>query len=387
MNYDNIEVIQLTRELIRIDSTNVGAFEGEISDFVEKWLRKNTQAEIWRDEFLPGRANVIAKLKGETAEPNLVYIAHMDTVPVGNGWTQDPFRGDIIGGRLYGRGTHDMKAGLAAMMIAFRETEKFYRESGRIPRHDFLFIASGDEEGVMLGADRVVDAGLVTNKSLVLDAESTDCQAMMAHKGKTWFEFTMLGKAAHSSIPYTGVDAVAAMAEVVSEVRKRMAMYPLHPVMGPSTATFGMIRGGDNINIVPDKCTLLLDMRLSPGVSTEESLKIVDDAIHTACARIEGATGSYDAFAKRPYVEDNMDSLLLKKLRESSLRALGKDVEVGFFPGYTDSGVIDGRLGCGNCMSYGPVGKGRHQTDEYVECDSVIDVLAVITDLAKNILG
>lgn len=398
------EVVALTQRLVQIESTNVGTFEGEISLFVEDWLKKSTKAEIVRDEFEPGRFNVMATLKGETSHPNLLYLAHMDTVPVGSGWTKDPFAGEIEGNRLYGRGALDMKCGLASAMIAFRDFENECREKGVVPKYDFVFVATGDEEDVMKGADRLVQLGVAHKDSLVLDTEPTNTIRLMpemamgaggqganqfvamAHKGKTWFEISTYGKPAHGSTPYAGIDAIIAMAEVVLEIRNRINSYDPDPMMGAPSVCFGTIKGGFNTNIVADSCTITIDMRLSPPLTTEGSYKLVEDAIAAGTARVPGSTGDYKVIAKRPFVVQNDDSFLLAKLRESCKAVLGEDITPFLISGYTDSGVIDGSTGCGNGMSYGPAGEGAHQADEYVLCDSIEENLAVISDLARRIL-
>ena len=404
MNYENIEVIVLTQKLVQIESTNVGTFEGEISQFVSEWLRSNTEAEIVRDEFEPGRFNVVATLKGQVSHPNLLYIAHMDTVPVGNDWTKDPFRAEIIDGIMYGRGSCDMKAGLAAAMIAFKKIENHCRQNGIIPKHDFVFVASGDEEDAMKGADYLVNTGLADKDTWVLDTEPTggmdammkqlgttpdpDAKGfiMMAHKGKTWFKITIKGKAAHGSMPISGVDAIIAMAEVILEIRNRIAACAPDPKMGPPTVCFGTIHGGQNTNVVADECSIQIDMRLSPPLTTEGSIKLVEDAISAGTARVPGSNGSYQVISKRPYVAQNDDSFLLKRLQESCEKITGKRASLIVGTAYTDSGVIDGRTGSGNGMSYGPKGGNFHQLDEYVYCDSIIENLEVITDLARRIL-
>jgi len=392
------EVIRLTKELVEIESTNIGTFEGEISVFVEKWIKKQTEIEARREEFLPGRFNVIAVLKGEQTHPNLVYIAHMDTVPAGNGWNGNPFKATMVNNRMYGRGTCDMKAGLAAAMIAFRDTVLYCKEHNIVPKYDFVFVASGDEEDVMRGADSIVKQGIATKESWVLDTEPTGALVdprgdfpkggyiTMAHKGKTWFEITIRGRSAHGSMPYNGADAIIAMSEVVLEIRNALRQYSPDPVLGMPTACFGMIEGGYNINVVADECKVKIDMRLAPPLTNEDSIQLVKEAIERGVGRVPGTEGDYSVLAQRPYVEQNNESYLLKMLQESIKDTTGEYAEVVPFTGYTDSGVIDGSTGCANGMSYGARGANYHQANEYVQCDSVVENLCVIKKLAKKIL-
>lgn len=400
MDYQKNEAVLLTQKLVQIESTNVGTYEGEVSKFVESWLKEQTKVEVVRDEFEPGRFNVIATLKGKVAHPNLIYIAHMDTVPIGSGWTKDPLGGQVEDGKLYGRGALDMKCGLAAAMIAFRDMEHYCRENKITPKFDFVFIASGDEEDVMKGADKIVEMGIAAKDSLVLDTEPADslCAAaagsydpsvssiIMAHKGKSWFEIFAQGKAAHGSLPYLGVDAIVAMSEIVLEIKNRLAALPVDPVLGPSSVCFGTIKGGNNTNIVADQCAITIDMRLSPPLTTEGSFKLVEDAIAAGTARVPGSSGSYRVIAYRPFVSQDENSVLFQALKKSVKKIADKEAKLAFFAGYTDSGVIAGSTGSGNCMSYGANGLNFHQGDEYVECDSLIETTNVVCDLARRLL-
>ncbi len=391
------EVLQLTSQLVAIESTNKGTFEGAVGQFIQDWLKASTHAEISTQEFLPGRFNVLATYKGKVSHPNLLYVCHMDTVPIGDGWTVDPFRTTIRDGRMYGRGTNDMKSGMAAAMIAFRDITNEFHAKGIIPKYDFIFIASGDEEDVMVGADRLCTSGVATRDSLVLDMEPSlmfsgkgiedRTVAMFGHKGKTWFEITTEGKTAHGSLPYLGIDAVAAMAEIISEIRRAIAQYPEDPVMGRPTVCFGRIQGGVNTNMVPEKCSLWIDMRLAPPLSVESSKQLVADAIATGIARVPGSSGHYSCFAERPFVLINEDSVLLAELDKASRQVFGKPCKAAVFTGYTDSGVIAGNCGNGECMSFGPSGDHCHQPDEYVDCQSVLNCLEVYRIVARSILA
>ncbi|MBQ1408008.1 MAG: M20/M25/M40 family metallo-hydrolase, partial [Eubacterium sp.] len=117
---DNEELIRLTQKLVSIESSNIGTFEKEIGDFVYDWMSSETDTEVVKDEFEKDRFNVVSMLKSESDEPPLLIIAHMDTVPIGEGWEHDPF-GEIVGDRFYGRGAYDMKCGLATAMLAYRD--------------------------------------------------------------------------------------------------------------------------------------------------------------------------------------------------------------------------------------------------------------------------
>lgn len=382
MNYEDYEVIQLTKELVKIESSNPGMYEGAVGEYIYRWFQK-LKAEVWKEEVINGRFNVVARLKGKEKDPALVYICHMDTVPVGEGWMYNPLAGKIQNGNMYGRGACDMKSGLAAGMMAF----KYMAEKGGPFKHDFIFIATADEEDVMLGAEKAVESGLVTSSSWVLDGEPTEGKIKVAHKGKTWFRLKTKGRAAHASIPFTGIDAVGAMSEIVSEIRKRIAMCPPHKELGRCSAVFGTISGGTNTNIVPDQCEMTIDMRLVPPMDSEKSISLVKEAVEAGLKKVEGAECQIDITATRPPVEKDDSSFLLGRLKEAVEEVEGQPAAIDFFPGYTDTAVIAAITGNKNCMSYGPGDLGvAHKPDEYVPCSDIIRAEKVMKRLAENIL-
>lgn len=382
MSLSPIEEVALTQQLVRINSTNPGEFEYKLADFVVQWLSA-TGAEISLNEVKDGRCNVIARLRGKVSSPALVYICHMDTVPLGDGWDHEPLAAEITDGKMYGRGSCDMKSGLASGMIAFRNIAAMGRELER----DFVFIASVDEEDIMLGADQLVRDGIVTAEDYILDAEPTNGAIKVAHKGKTWFRLDAKGVACHASTPEKGSDAVAAMSEVICAINRRLAQLPVHEELGPCAATFGIIKGGLNLNIVPGDCCCTIDMRLTPPTTNEQSIKLVEDAIAEGCAKVPGTSCGYTVLAQRPAVEKDDGSYLLKMLKAATAEVTGEEAPVDFFPGYTDTAVIAATTGNRNCMSYGPGDLFyAHKPNEFVETDDIVRCTAVMTKLAESIL-
>lgn len=382
MDYHENEVIRLLAELVRIESTNEGTFEKEIGDFVQTWLEKETagsNAEILRDEVLPGRSNVVACLKGETEYPNMVLIAHMDTVPAGNGWTRDPFGAEIIDGKMYGRGTDDMKSGLAAAMVAFRDAAI----SGKKPKRTLVFIGSVDEENLMSGSIHAVKKGWIRRDSMVLDTEPTGGYIIGSHKGKAWLEITTKGKAAHSSMPEMGADANAAMGEIICELQRRIKECKGTSSLGHSTICYGTLRGGVNINIVPDQCKLVIDMRLAPPLTAECAIALVKEAVRDGIAKVPGSAATIEVLSTKPYIILDENSILLKNIRTAVATVCGREPLLYAMSGYTDSGVAAAETGCIDAMSYGATGANAHQPDEFVICDSVIRLKDVLNEVLR----
>lgn len=385
MDNHNSDAMELTMKLVRIDSTDPGACEGEIGTFIFQYL-KDLGVPVIKKEVLPGRFNIMAKVEGEEDAPALVYICHMDTATTGEGWTVSPFGAEVIRGRIYGRGACDMKSGLACALSAFTSMALKAR-NGKKPGRSLVFIGTVDEEDFMRGAEAAIADGWVSKDSWVLDTEPTNGQIEVAHKGRTWFEITVNGITAHASTPWKGADAIAAMAEIIAAIRRRIAACPVHPDLGASTVTFGQIEGGYRPYVVPDSCRVWIDMRLVPPTDTAGAAAIVEDAIAAATKEIPGITAAYQITGNRPYVEKDEQSPLLNALSRACEEVTGEPAPVSFFPGYTDTAVIAGTLGNHNCMSYGPGDlELAHKPDEYVPCEDILRCEEVLTRLADNLL-
>ncbi len=389
---------RLAQELVRIDSSDPGAYEDEIERFIKRLIEQQLAqldssaldaVQIEELEVLPGRRNLKVTVPGQSDEPRLVYICHMDTVTLGDGWDADiaPLGAVVRDGKLYGRGACDMKGGLACAIAALVHTLERVASDGALPRRGFSLICSVDEEDFMRGSEAAIDAGWVGSREWVLDTEPTDGQIQVSHKGRTWFEIEMAGVTAHASQPWKGADAVAAMAEVVCSLRRTFATLPLHEELGPSTITFGQIEGGYRPYVVPDHAKVWVDMRLTPPTDTAAATRMVEQAIVAAEAAVPGCHGSYTATGDRPAIERDPASPLLAALKCTADDVTGTDTTVGFFTGYTDTAVIAGKTGNRNCMSYGPGSLAlAHKPNEYVPHADINRCQQVLIALADNVL-
>ena len=386
---------RLAAELVRIESTDPGTYEDAIEKHIKQLVERYVAAlpgwlsEAIRTtevEALPDRRDLMVRVAGTSDEPALIYSCHMDTVTLGDGWDDaTPALGGVVAGdRLYGRGACDMKGGLACALAALFSLLDEAAAKGSLPRRAFALLLSVDEEDFMRGVEAAIAEGLVGADEWVVDTEPTDGQVQVAHKGRTWFEVTMTGQTAHASQPWKGADAVAAMAEVVCELRRWCAGLPEHHELGRSTVTFGQIEGGYRPYVVPDSCKLWADMRLVPPASTASARAAVEAAIARAEERVPGNRGSYEITGDRPPIERDPGSPLLAALL-SAAEEEGAPAEVGFFTGYTDTAVIAGTCGNKNCMSYGPGSLAlAHKPNEYVPRADVLRVQRVLTRLALD---
>lgn len=389
---------RLAQDLVKIDSSDPGAYEGEIEQhikgLVEAYIAKLDSpaldaAEVRELEVLSGRRNLMITVPGVSDEPRLVYICHMDTVTLGDGWDADtpPLGATVRDDKLYGRGACDMKGGLACAIAALVHTLERIAAKGALPHRGFSLICSVDEEDFMRGSEAAIDAGWIGSREWVLDTEPTDGQIQVAHKGRTWFEIEMAGVTAHASQPWNGADAVAAMAEVVCSLRRAFAALPAHDELGPSTITFGQIEGGYRPYVVPDRAKVWVDMRLTPPTDTAAATRMVEQAIAGAEAAVPGCHGSYTVTGDRPAIERNPSSPLLAALKRAADDVTDADTTVGFFTGYTDTAVIAGKTGNHNCMSYGPGSLAlAHKPNEYVPHADIVRCQNVLIALVDNTL-
>lgn len=389
---------RLAQNLVKIDSSDPGAYEGEIEYFIKRLIEQRLAqfdcpaldaVQIEELEVLPGRRNLMVTVPGLSDEPRLVYICHMDTVTLGDGWNADtpPLGAVVRNDKLYGRGACDMKGGLACAITALVHALERVAAGGELPHRGFSLICSVDEEDFMRGSEAAIDASWVGSREWVLDTEPTDGQIQVMHKGRTWFEIEMTGVTAHASQPWKGADAVAAMAEVVCSLRRAFAALPAHDELGPSTITFGQIEGGYRPYVVPNHAKVWVDMRLTPPTETAAATRMVEKAIAGAEAAVPGCHGSYTVTGDRPAIERDPTSPLLAALKRAADDATGADTTVGFFTGYTDTAVIAGMTGNRNCMSYGPGSLAlAHKPNEYGPHADIVRCQQVLIALADNTL-
>jgi acetylornithine deacetylase len=360
---------ELAAELVRIDSVNPelvpgGAGEGEIARFVASWLDE-AGLETVTEEVAPGRFNVVGVARGEGGGRSLLLNAHMDTVGVAA--MGSPFEPRVEDGRLYGRGAYDMKASLAAIMIAGAKAAN----AGL--RGDVLVTAVCDEEVASIGTAAVAtryraDAAIVS--------EPTEERLAVAHKGFAWLELETHGRAAHGSRPDLGEDAIARMGRVLrrlEELEEALRRRPPHRLLGAGSIHASTIEGGIELSTYPDRCTLRAERRTLPGETEEdiarEAREMLDD--------LEGEARV--TFFREPFEVSEQEEIV----RLVSAAAGGPEV-VGV-PFWADSALLAG-AGIPTVV-YGPSGEGAHAAVEWVDIESAERCAAVYAAVATKFCG
>lgn len=251
----------LTRDLLAFNTINPPGMERACARHLGALLEA-AGFHVAYHEFAEARTSLIATLGGNDARAPICFTGHIDTVPLGAArWTRDAFAGETDGDRIYGRGSTDMKSGIAAFVAAAIElAPRLARGPGLV-----LVITAGEEVGCE-GARFLADRKLLGRAGAIVVAEPTANYPYVGHKGLAWFEVETRGVTAHGSMPEVGDNAIVKMAKVIGDLDHFHFPVESHPVMGKPTLNVGTIRGGLNTNSVPDEARITLDTRTVPGI-------------------------------------------------------------------------------------------------------------------------
>ena len=360
------EVVELCREMVAIGSINpqdrpvaqAGSNYGEeqMAAFVHEWLGKaNLNAE--RVEVAAGRENVVAVAEGVDRSKTLLLSGHMDTVDVQD-MTIEPFDPQVTGGKVYGRGSCDTKGPLAAMMIAFRDRVK----SGPLPCN-LAFVATCDEEYGMSGA-RHYAANTGEPLAGAVFAEPTGLTVVVAHKGVVRLQLRSQGKSCHSSAPQLGKNAIYAMARavtVVEEYAAEVTERPKHPLLETEVLALTVIGGGQQVNVIPDSCSAVVDWRILPGRS---AVQCRDELAGVLAERLAEPI-TVDLVNGYAPVEMDSGLRLIGRLLDATEKAAGIRRTLGW-SGATDASSFADRQIVTPILGPGGVAQA-HTQDEYIE--------------------
>ncbi|HYC34826.1 MAG TPA: M20 family metallopeptidase [Usitatibacter sp.] len=253
--------LALARELLAFNTINPPGMERACARHLGGLLEA-AGFRIDYHEFDEGRTSLIARIGGTSAKPPICFTGHIDTVPLGAAkWTRDAFAGETDGDRFYGRGSTDMKSGIAAFVVAAIELASELASGPGL----VLVITAGEEVGCE-GARFLADRKLLDRAGAIVVAEPTANYPYVGHKGLAWFEIETRGVTAHGSMPEVGDNAILKMARVIGELEHFHFPVESHPVMGKPTLNVGTIHGGLNTNSVPDEARITLDTRTVPGI-------------------------------------------------------------------------------------------------------------------------
>ncbi len=370
--------IALLNDLVRIDSVNPSLVAGAAGEaaiaraLVAALPASGLEVEV--QEAAPDRPNVIGTLRGRAPGRSLMFCGHIDTVGVA-GMTR-PFDPEERDGRVYGRGSQDMKSGIAAMIGAARAIA----ESGGLDAGSLTIACVVDEEHASIGADALVtryraDAAVVT--------EPTDLSVAIAHKGFEWVEIETEGRAAHGSRPRDGRDAILRMGRVLGALERldrSLQSGAAHPLLGTASLHASLIEGGRELSSYPDRCSVQIERRTIPGESGGCAGREVEQILDRLRAEdAEFSAASRVLFHRPPYEIE--PSHALPEVLVSRAREAGVDAPLIGMSFWTDAAVL-GRAGIPSVL-FGPTGAGLHGLEEWVDIASVLKCRDALANLAR----
>ncbi len=351
MPFEN--VIELTRKLIAFDTINPPGNEIEIARFVGNLLEKNG-FEVEYIPFETNRLHVIAEKNCSGEILPVVFTGHFDTVPLGaKAWQENPFLGEVKEGKLYGRGTSDMKGGLAAMLVAAIEAFEMNPLAGVR-----LILTSGEELGCQ-GAKHLIETyKKFGNARGIIVGEPTANIPAIGHKGGLYLNLEAKGITAHSSMPHLGDNAIYKIASAISKIEKFDFGVEKDTLLGFPTINVGKVNGGININSVPDHASFTIDARTTTKVDHKKLLKQLGEVL--------GKEVSIETLVDLQAVSSNENDPFVQIVYAACNIQEGTEGFPKSMPYLTDGSILQSAYGGVPTVILGPgQPEMAHQTDEF----------------------
>ena len=370
-------VLELLQQLIRIPSVNPmiapaeGTGERQIAEYAVNWLRERG-VDAWIDDLGSGRVNAVAAI-GNGSGPTLVACAHIDTVQT-DGMTIPPFEPTAVGNRVYGRGSYDMKGGVAAIMCAAAALAQVELK-GR-----FLVALVADEEYASIGAQDFVKRYKADACAVTEPTTNGMKELITAHKGFVWLELTASGTAAHGSRWDLGMSAIARMARAIvalddfdrMTLRKRV-----HPLVGPASMHTSLIQGGSGVSTYAENCTAQVERRTIPGESMEAVVQEMRDIV--------GDDVDVKVLLRRPALEGTSDSRIAQCALTAMKNVTGVDPAIAGVAYWMDAALF-AEAGM-DAVNFGAVGEGAHAAVEWVDLDTVVQCAHALYEPGVSFCG
>lgn len=378
------ELLQFLQDLIRIESINPtlvkgGSGEARIAAFIGAFLQK-MGLEVEYQELGEKRTNVIGILRGSGKGRAIMLNGHTDTVSA-QGMEIEPFNPLYKDGRVYGRGSIDMKGGLAAMVLAV----KTIIDQGVKLAGDVILAFVADEEYASIGTEKVVEEYKADG---AIVCEPTNLQIVIAHKGFAWSRVEVLGRAAHGSMPDKGIDAIVKTGKVLVELDnlgQRLTARKVHPLLGSPSVHASLIQGGTELSTYPDYCRLEIERRTLPGENKEQVIMELDELMERIRNSDSQFQAKWEVFFYRPALEVCKNEPIVHSLEKSYKEVLKQNPVYGGMSGWLDSAILT-EAGTPTVI-FGPAGDGLHGAVEFVEFNSVLQSCGVLIETIINFCG
>ncbi len=367
------DAIALTRDLLRFDTVNPPGRERDCARHAGALL-ESWGFTVAYHEYEEGRTSVIARAGGSDAQPPLCFTGHLDVVPLGTrAWSRDPFSGETDGDRLYGRGTSDMKAGVAAMLVAARA---FGRSLAGKP--GLVLVLTAAEEGGCIGSAQLARLpGLLGRAGAMVVGEPTSNYPLVGHKGSIKLHAHFRGVSAHGSMPQLGDNAIYKAARAIASLESFAFGAEPHAVMGAPTLNVGTVEGGSGVNLVPDAARIGVDIRTVPGMDHAALLERL--------ASLVGEGASLDVFSNLEPVWTAPDAEWVQRVFEICQPVLGAAPEARTAPYMTDAANLLKVYAGAPTVVLGPGEAGMaHQTDEYCSLERIRQSVAIYEAIIRD---
>jgi acetylornithine deacetylase len=380
---DSHYVQQTLVDLVRINSVNPslaadGKGEAEIGKYVADGLNK-LGLEVTTYDLEPNRVNIVGILRGTGNGRSLLLNAHMDTVGVDG--MDDPFGADIQNGRLYGRGSQDMKGSLAAML----GVAKALVDGGVELAGDVWITAVADEEYASIGMEHLVKT--IANTNATIDAaivtEPTDLELCRAHRGFIWYEVETIGRAAHGSRYKEGIDANMRMGRFLCRLDKleqELRQRPPHPLAGPPSLHASLLRGGKEISVYAASSHLTIERRTIPGETQDQATADLQAIIDQLAAEDDTFKATVTPTFRREPFEIHENAPIVQTLADVMTDHLDSPPTHSGQTFWTDAALLaEADI---DTVLLGPIGQGLHSAEEWVNMQSVMDLTEILTETA-----
>ena len=367
------DAVALTQKLLSFNTINPPGAEQECAAYLGSLLQA-AGFNVDYAAFAPTRTSLVARIGRDMDKPPLGFTGHMDTVPLGAAqWKRDAFGASLEGGRLYGRGSSDMKSGVAGFVIAALALAERLRQSPGV-----TLVLTADEECGCGGAESLAQqTGLLGKVGALLVGEPTANYPLVGHKGALWLEARTTGVTAHGSMPERGDNAIYKAVRAVDALRDFDFAIEAHHLMGRPTLNVGTLHGGINVNSVPDRATIGIDIRTIPGQDHDR-----------VRSRLQQALG--DAVEITPIVDveaiySDPAGPWMQQVFAVAQRQLGERPEARSATYFTDAAVLNAVYRDVPICVLGP-GEPQlaHQTDEYCLVDRVEQSVSIYTELIRE---
>ena len=366
--------IELTQELIRFNTINPPGNEDQVCNYLAKLL-ESVGYECCKIEFAPHRMSLVAKIGAcSDLKPSICFTGHVDVVPLGaRTWKYEPFAGIIEDGKLYGRGSSDMKSGVAAFVVAAMKMADSAKQGAGVS----MIITAGEETGCegafhLAANQEILD--FLGPAGCFIVAEPTANEPLLGHKGAYWLKASTDGVTAHGSMPERGDNAFYKLAKAALTLEQFSFDTPVHELMGQGTLNVGTAKSGININSVPDAAEMTLDIRTVAGQSHQHIYGCLCKALGPS-VRLDTIIDIEGVFT--PATDPWMASVFDFCEKVNGVRPIEKTVSY-----FTDASALKPAIGNPPTVILGPgQPEMAHQTDEFCYVDKITDATELFSEL------